>query len=509
MNNSDYLREFKALVTTIQQLGGELGVEASRVREQLDNNETVMDANNPSEAEQTRARNAAREAFLAVDFLEKSDMKRFGSLLAELENSYTRGVDGYPIMLASSFDMVVTYKDPSKYRAPTRDVNEDGMSFFNEQDGQRSPQGRGYGGRGVVGRSGRGSRGRGSGHECGQHGEQGSNFCQAPDDDDNGQSNELAEVEYNSNEQVTPYSHCIKSHVHYSPSKPFDAETPECWLMINSCSTLDLISNKTWLSNIHEVDTTIHIHSTGGVSVTRKMGYLGNYLTPVWYLPDDNANILSLRDVTRHYHMTMDTAVESAIILHGADRRQHRFIPSGKGLYKWEHTMDPTTNHPCWLFVTTVQDQANHYTHRTYKCAQAAWCLHNIIMHPASHHMSDIAISHLCICPFMKEDIRTADDIFGLNLGSLKGKTVWRPNKHVQAVTAGVPHSTLSRGGPLHAHHVCEQDSVLGYIITESLLQHSGISPKPSGGDCHHMFEEGNPIVSPSQFLRDIHHLQP
>ena len=107
MSNSDYLREFKALVTTVQQLGGELGMESSRVREQLDNDETVMDANNLSEAEQTCARNAAQEAFLAVDFLTKSNMKRFGSLLAELENSYTRGVDGYPITLASSFDMVV------------------------------------------------------------------------------------------------------------------------------------------------------------------------------------------------------------------------------------------------------------------------------------------------------------------------------------------------------------------------------------------------------------------
>ena len=141
MSNSDYLCEFKALVTTVQQLGSELGMEASCVREQLDNDETMMDSNNPSEAEQTCARNAVREAFLAVDFPAKSDMKRFGSLLTELENSYTRCVDGYPITLASSFDMVVNYKDPSKYRAPTRDANEDGMSFFNKQDEQRTPQG--------------------------------------------------------------------------------------------------------------------------------------------------------------------------------------------------------------------------------------------------------------------------------------------------------------------------------------------------------------------------------
>ena len=54
MSCSDYLRKFKALVTTVQQLDGELGMEASRVREQLNNDETVMDANNLTEAEETR-----------------------------------------------------------------------------------------------------------------------------------------------------------------------------------------------------------------------------------------------------------------------------------------------------------------------------------------------------------------------------------------------------------------------------------------------------------------------
>ena len=77
MSCSDYLREFNALVTTVQQLGGELGMEASRVREQLNNDETVMDANNPTKADETRAQNAAREVILSVDFLAKSDIKRF------------------------------------------------------------------------------------------------------------------------------------------------------------------------------------------------------------------------------------------------------------------------------------------------------------------------------------------------------------------------------------------------------------------------------------------------
>ena len=154
MSCSDYLHEFKALVTTVQQLGRELGIEPSRVREQLNNDKTVMDVNNPTKAEEMRAQNAACEAFLLVDFLVKSNMKRFGSLLAELENSYTHGVDGYPVTLASSFDMIVNYRDPSKYRALTCNINEDGLSFFNDQGEpheQQVSQGCGHGWRSAVG----------------------------------------------------------------------------------------------------------------------------------------------------------------------------------------------------------------------------------------------------------------------------------------------------------------------------------------------------------------------
>ena len=177
----------------------------------------------------------------------------------------------------------------------------------------------------------------------------------------------------------------------------------------------------------------------------------------------------------------MDTAVENAIILHGADKQQHRFILSGKGLYKWEHTMDPTANNPCWLFVTTVCNQADCYTRHAYEHAQAVQRLQNIIMRPASHHMSDIAISHLRNCPFTKEDIWATDDIFGLNLGSLKGKTVWRPNKHVQAATSRVPHSILK----LHRDVVLSMDIMfvnkIPFLVTLSCnLRFSTVESLPN-----------------------------
>ena len=173
----------------------------------------------------------------------------------------------------------------------------------------------------------------------------------------------------------------------------------------------------------------MHIHSTGGVSVTCKMGYLGYYPTPVWYLSGGHMNILSLLDVTQHYWVTMDTAVENALNLHGGNGQQHKFTPSGKGLYKWEHTMDPTADRPCWWFATTVCGQGDCYTWRAYKHAQAARCLQNIIMHPASCHMANIAVSHLQNCPVTKEDVWAADDIFGSNLTEFQSKrTLSNPN---------------------------------------------------------------------------------
>ena len=178
--------------------------------------------------------------------------------------------------------------------------------------------------------------------------------------------------------------------------------------MYNSCSTFNLISNESWLLDLHAVDTAMHIHSTGGISVTCKMGYLGNYPTSVWYLAGGPTNIMSLWDFTQHYWVTMDTAVENALILQGDNGQQHKFTSSGEGLYKLEHTMDPTEDNPCLLFVTTVHGQGDCYTRCTYKSAQAAQCLQNIIMRPASCHMSDIAISHLRNCPVNKEYVWAA-----------------------------------------------------------------------------------------------------
>jgi hypothetical protein len=64
--------------------------------------------------------------------------------------------------------------------------------------------------------------------------------------------------------------------------------------------------------------------------------------------------------------------------------------------------------------------------HVVHRVRQVARRLHN---HASIHE--DLMIDHMGDCPVTRADIQAAEDIFGPNLGSLKGKTVRRPNPHV------------------------------------------------------------------------------
>ena len=56
----------------------------------------------------------------------------------------------------------------------------------------------------------------------------------------------------------------------------------------------------------------------------------------------------------------------------------------------------------------------------------------------------DTSIQHLKDSTITQQGIMAATGIFGPNLGSLKGKTMYRPNPHVKTGTAGVPMEMLS-----------------------------------------------------------------
>jgi hypothetical protein len=64
-------------------------------------------------------------------------------------------------------------------------------------------------------------------------------------------------------------------------------------------------------------------------------------------------------------------------------------------------------------------------------------------MQPSTRSYQDNIIEYMADCPVTKADIQAAENIFGPNLGSLKGKTVRRPNEHVPTGIDPVPREII------------------------------------------------------------------
>ena len=142
----------------------------------------------------------------------------------------------------------------------------------------------------------------------------------------------------------------------------------------------------------------------------------------------------------------MDSSKDSTITMHKNNGDQIRFTPSTHGLFKYELHEDQSSINQMWSMATgipTVAENAMKYTKRAYKRAFEARRLQNIIMRPSLRKYKDVILDYLRDTTVTRADINAAEDIFGPNIGSLKGKTVRRPNEHVPAGVDAVPHAVL------------------------------------------------------------------
>ena len=104
---SDYLEKLRELVEVYEHLGGEPSCSEVRVYSHLIDPEMA-------DADEIRdAKMEAREEYLAVMLLFKSDPKRYANLVVDIKNQHTRGQDGYPITLSAAYDMLTNYRNPS------------------------------------------------------------------------------------------------------------------------------------------------------------------------------------------------------------------------------------------------------------------------------------------------------------------------------------------------------------------------------------------------------------
>ena len=298
MSNSDYLEKLRDLVEVYEHLGGDPGTSSARI------NARVMDLEDLEEREAAKV--DAREEYIAVLLLTKSDPKRYASLVADIENQHTRGQDVYPTTVSGAYDVLVNYRNPNQaMRMQTQDT---GAAFTqskshdaeneNEQDQTRNAGstegGRGWylnrdsgHGRGRGGRGGRGTYAQGQAHAI----------------DTNEEHEHEGNRDENNNLDQSPNPYSPQVRIDHIETVFMQAllKLPMLWLLIDSCSSTNLICDKRLLHRIFEAECPMTIHYNAGTVMITHKGYYGTYPEPVWYNPKVIANIMSLDNITKYY----------------------------------------------------------------------------------------------------------------------------------------------------------------------------------------------------------------
>ena len=261
-----YLEEFSALVDTIEHYGGCIG------------HDTALTDFEPSASTAEEKQKGARDKLLAMDFLKKAPRGRFGGLLTDLDNLFSRGADQYPKDLAEAHSLLVNYQPPrSGYQKPppVPDDNDDtpaGSELSFAQLGAVVP----------------GSDGATHAHiqcfACKSKGHY-ANMCptdkdvqllqcgKSPGTDDDG---DFTFTSINTNVAI-----------------------PKTWVLLDSQSTISVFCNRDLLTRIRPCVKPLLVHTNGGHQISNYVGEVRNFGT-VWFNEDSLANILSLAEVRKN-----------------------------------------------------------------------------------------------------------------------------------------------------------------------------------------------------------------
>lgn len=455
---SRHYETLTGLRSVLEQQGGQIAIPTG-LYEEVNNTVAVADQYAKQQSPKM-TKDEAIEKVWAYRFLLSTDRARYGELLISLENDFQKGRDYYPRTIDAAYQMCLNYR---RIEAPRNPYMGDGVNFnqvgtkdSDEDDSDDDDHGTTHN---NVGRRRRGKQRRNRAEvtcfNCGEKGHY-ANECTKPkkstdkDDDKEGDdkgrnsadattllNNAVANGEFDDDNSYGFYFHqqhnsvCLQNKVN-------DPNVSHTWILLDNQSTIDVFSNSDLLTNIREGVGRMNIHCNAGVKVVNQIGELAGYGT-VWYNPDGIANILSMsRVIEKGHKVQYDSENGNQFVVTKSDGTKRVFRASDTGLYYFDAAPE------AHAFITTVAQNKDKYTNRDYNRALLARKIQQRIGRPGTRYYINLVDNNLIPnIPITRKDIIAAEDIFGPDVGSLKGKTVRRSPISVESYDVNIPPSIM------------------------------------------------------------------
>ena len=212
---------------------------------------------------------------------------------------------------------------------------------------------------------------------------------------------------------------------------------PRNWVLLDTGSTVSVYYNAKLMVNIHWVKVGLRINTQAGTTTTNLKGTVPGY-GEVWYTPKGIANILSLGEVKVQRDVEYDSKKGDQFEVTARDGSKKIFKRSAHGLYYFDMTplmgRRLSQGAGATSLLSTVALNKAKYTVSDCQRAEKARAVQRIIARPSTARYKELVRNNrIPHCDVTVQDIINAEDIFGPDVGSLKGKTVRRAPDQVRA----------------------------------------------------------------------------